>query len=90
MIIAIDMDEVLADFISKLINFHNEVYKTSLTRDMIFTYEFNKVWGGTLHEAIQKVIQFQGTKYFDEIKPVNGAVDRVKKLKKNNELLIIT
>ncbi len=54
-IIAVDIDEVLALFVPAVADFHNEVYESSLTADSFFSYEFHKVWGGTLEETNDKV-----------------------------------
>lgn len=90
MLIALDLDEVLADFSTALIKFHNDTYSTSLTRDKIFTYSFWKVWGGTRGEAIQKVRKFYFTKYFKDMKPVPGSVYGVGEIIERHELVIIT
>jgi hypothetical protein len=55
-IVAVDIDEVLAQFIPKLAEFHNDVYGgNSLTIDSFVSYEFHRVWGGTVEECSSKV-----------------------------------
>ena len=88
--IAIDIDEVLGQFMKALIEFHNNKYKTSLKLEDFFSYKFWEVWGGTKEEAIQKVYDFHKTNYFKNIIPVKDSQESVKKLKENNELFVIT
>lgn len=88
--IAIDLDEILADFMSALILFHNDVYNTKLKKSDFFSYKFWEVWGGTEKEAIQKIYDFHKTSYFHDIKPITGSVDAVNELKKGNDLFVIT
>lgn len=55
-IIAVDIDEVLAQFIPKLADFHNDIYGgPSLSTESFVSYEFHKVWGGSIEECNQKV-----------------------------------
>ena len=88
--IGIDLDDVLADFHTGLMNYHNETYGTSLKPEDFKTYLFNEVWGGTLQEAIQKVNDFHHTIYFREISPIESSVISVDVLSRESELFIIT
>jgi uncharacterized HAD superfamily protein len=90
MIIAIDIDEVLGQFMKALVEFHNNKYKTNLKLEDFFSYKFWEVWGGTKEEAIQKVYDFHKTNYFKNIIPVKDSQESVKKIKENNKLFIIT
>jgi uncharacterized HAD superfamily protein len=88
--IGIDLDEVLGHSLPELIAFHNHNYGTNLKTEDFTSYNFEKVWGGTLAEAIDKVEEFHKTQYFKNIKPMEGAKEVLEKLKKNNELFVIT
>jgi len=88
--IAIDLDEIIAGFLDALIKYHNDSYKTTYHKSDFFSYEFWKVIGGTREEAIDKVYGFHDSHFFNEIKPLDGAIEAVKKLKQNNELYLIT
>lgn len=87
--IGVDLDEVLADFISALIDFHNYTYGTSFTKNDFHSYEFHEVWGGTREEAIQKVYDFHKTAYSENIQPVAGSIEGVESLKRNGYTLSI-
>jgi len=88
--IGIDLDEILADSLSSLIEYHNFTYGTKLKRDQFLSYGFWKTWGGTRDEAIQKVYDFYKTPYFKNIQPIPGAKKAISLLKQNNDLLIVT
>jgi 5'(3')-deoxyribonucleotidase len=88
--IGIDLDEVLADFLSALIEYHNYTYGTSLVREQFQSYKFWETWGGTRKEAIQKVYDFHKTSYFKNIKPLVGSQEAISILKQNNDLVIVT
>ena len=88
--IAIDIDDVLADFTNSLIRYHNDTYGTSLTIEQFGSYRFWEVWGGTKQEAIKKVKDFFKSHYSDNIVPVDGSVNCVNLIVPNNELIIVT
>jgi uncharacterized HAD superfamily protein len=88
--IGIDIDEVLADYLSALIRFHNELYGTCLAPDQFKTYRFWETWGGTKEEAIQKVYDFSGTSQFKNIVPIQGAKQAIQTLRGNHTLHLIT
>ena len=88
--IGVDLDDVLADFLSALIEYHNDTYRTSLTRDQFQSYRFWETWGGTKEEAIQKVYDFHKTQYSKSIKPIAGSQEAIRILKSDNDLCVIT
>lgn len=88
--IAIDLDEIIAGFLDAFIKYHNDIYKTTFHKSDFFSYEFWKVIGGTREEAIDKVYGFHDSHYFDEIEPLDGAIEAIKQLKEKNQLYLIT
>lgn len=90
MLIGVDLDDVLADYIPALCEFHNATYGTSLARENFHSYSFWEVWGGTKEEARKKAIEFRNSSYFDNIQPVAGSIEGVDVLKKSHNLVIIT
>lgn len=88
--IGVDLDDTLGYTRPELIKFHNDTYGTNLTMKDIVSYDLWKVWGGTRDEAVQKIEDFHKTEYFKRIKPVEDARAVLEKLKKNNELYVIT
>jgi 5'(3')-deoxyribonucleotidase len=89
--IAVDLDEVVADLLSNLILFHNNVYGTNLKRSDFFSYHYEEVWGGSKDEAVQKVREFIKSEYFLNILPVPGACEALLYLKQlGYKLFIVT
>ena len=88
--IGIDLDEVLADFLSALLVYHNADYGTSIGREQFRSYRFWETWGGSREEAIQKVYAFHKTLYFRNIEPVKDSQKSVAKLRENNNLFVVT
>ncbi len=55
-VLALDIDEVLALFVPKLVEYHNYVDPDHpLTPSAFFSYEFHKVWGGSKEDCAKKV-----------------------------------
>lgn len=88
--IAFDLDEVLAGFLPALIEFHNKKHNKNLKLEDFNSYNFWEIWGGTREEAIDEVNDFHRIGYSSNIKPIKGAEEAIKELKKDNELFVIT
>lgn len=89
--IAVDLDEVIADLISSVIMFHNEKYGTKLERSHFFSYHYEKVWGGSKDEAVEKVREFFKSDHFLNILPIHGAYETLLFLKnQGHEFFIVT
>jgi hypothetical protein len=70
-VLALDIDEVCAQFVPALIRYHNDKFGTSLSAETFHSYTFSEVWGGTDAEGVEKVYDFFATKYFlEELQPV--------------------
>lgn len=89
--IAVDLDEVLGQFIPQLCKYHNAAYPESptLTPAGFFSYRFCEVWGGDDEGAIRKVHDFFESEFFDDIPVVPGAPDGVRALKQAGYRLVI-
>ncbi|MDO8598969.1 MAG: hypothetical protein Q7S02_02585 [bacterium] len=90
MTIGIDIDEVLAEFLSALISYHNTTFGTTFTKDQFRSPRYSETWGGTRDEAIQKVYDFHATPYFEAIRPVPGSQEAVRVLRVHHDLHVIT
>ncbi|MEI6528620.1 MAG: HAD hydrolase-like protein [bacterium] len=89
--IAIDLDEVLGDFMSALLEYFNHTYDQNLEYQNVFSYNFWEVWGGSRDGAIQMVYDFHKTDYFANIKPIPGAREALQTLKGlDHDLYIVT
>ncbi len=88
--IAIDIDEVLADFIKEFILFFNEKYGVSLSRDNVKSFDLEKDLQISFDERIKMYSEFFESDYFKKVKPVYGAVEAIKLLSKKHNLSVIT
>jgi len=88
--IGIDFDEVIAEFIDKLLEHYNGSSGKSLRKEDFSSYNLWEMWGGTREEAIKIVDEFHDSPLFSEINPSERALEAIDALLKNNELFIIT
>ena len=87
----IDCDDVLFDFVGGLADFHNRFYGTNLKRSDFWTYHFNEVIGRPNEETDRRVDEFLDSPYLDDIAPLPGAVEGVRRLKDaGNRLYAVT
>lgn len=89
-VIAVDLDEVLGDFVPAIAEWHNNTYGTKLLPSHFFSYAFKDVWGGTDAESVEKVHQFFETDYFKNMKPINEAREVLTRLKEKFEFVVVT
>tara|TARA_Y100000310_G_scaffold209958_1_gene210571 strand:- start:1331 stop:1912 length:582 start_codon:yes stop_codon:yes gene_type:complete len=90
MIIGLDVDDVLASFVSALLVYHNDEYGTNLSVSDIKSYNLGEAWGGTKEESIKKVYDFYRSPYFRDIQPVEGSKEGIELLSRKHELVTIT
>jgi hypothetical protein len=88
--IGIDLDDVLAEFVSPLLRFINERYGTSYKKEDVTDYRLEKVWECTPEEAIRRLNMFYRSAYFEDLPPMPGSNEGIKYLYKHNNLFIIT
>lgn len=88
--IGLDLDEVLADTIKSLLQWHNEIYETNFQRGAVTSYNLWKTWGGNREEAINKVYDFYQSAHFKKIQPVKDSQEGVKKLQLKNRIYVVT
>ena len=90
MLIAVDLDDVLADTVNAVVSFHNETYGTTLTREDFISPHWEDVWGGTRAESVNKFLEFTRSPYFTDVSPIAGSQRAIASLKKSHELVIVT
>lgn len=90
MIIGVDVDEVLADFMKSFINFHNQKYKTSYKREDFYNYYFWEIMEIPLSEAVKRVYEFYNHETFGHVEPVFGSVKAIEILSKEHDLIVVT
>ncbi|KAJ1441081.1 hypothetical protein B484DRAFT_356963 [Ochromonadaceae sp. CCMP2298] len=94
-VLAVDVDEVLAFFIPALAEFHNEVFGDDLphplTAESFASYDFCKIWGGTMEDSYVKMDAFFASAHYKEqIKPIPGALEVLQMLQQDFELHVVT
>ena len=89
--IAMDLDEVIADFMSALLDFYYLKKGKRHSVSEFKEYKWWPVWGMEKEESIKLVDEFHDTYKLDEIKLVEGALEVISNLMKNgNEIYVIT
>ena len=88
--IGIDVDEVLCDTLAGFIAFHNQVYGSALVHADFTSYEWSSVLGLSFEEASRRVHEFLDHELFTGVAPVSGAVEAVRELGVNHELVVVT
>lgn len=91
-VVAVDIDEVLGQFLNSLIQFHNDTYGTHLKLSDFHSYEFHEIWGGTPEEASAKIRQFFISDYFADIPTIPHAYEILQELQSWNifDFVIVT
>ncbi|XP_074280831.1 uncharacterized protein LOC141605823 [Silene latifolia] len=90
-VVAVDVDEVLGNFVSALNRFIEDRYSSSHSVSDYHVYEFCKIWKCSRDEADIRVHEFFKTSYFkDGIYPIPGAQKTLNKLSRFCNLSIVT
>uniref|UniRef100_A0A7S4PWU5 5'-nucleotidase n=1 Tax=Alexandrium monilatum TaxID=311494 RepID=A0A7S4PWU5_9DINO len=79
-VVALDIDEVLAQYLDRYLAFRNGKYKTSFQSSDFFEYTFWKVFGDRYEEEQDYVSEFHATDYFKSLELVPGAQEGVRRL----------
>lgn len=90
MVLGLDLDEVLLGFLPAFTQFHNEVYGTRLVLEDYSCYRFWEILGVSKEEGLGRMDNFYRTEHFRGIRPLGGAVEGVRELRKEGELVVIT
>ncbi len=88
--IGIDLDEVLADFNTSFIEFHNKKYNSKLNPNNIKDYFLRNLVDISAEEEMKRLIEFCDTGLLKTVSPFPEAIISVKNLLKNNNLYLIT
>ena len=88
--IAVDLDDTLADSLTSFIEFYNKNYKPKIKYEDFIAYTLNEIIGISKEEENKILEQFDNSKYCDEVKPIKGAVEAIKKIIKKHEIVVIT
>jgi hypothetical protein len=91
-VVAVDVDEVLAYFIPALARWHNRVHGSpSLSPASFFSYTFCEVWGGSNDEATAKVHAFfEAPEFLEQMEAVEGAFEVLRSRATRFEYVVVT
>ncbi|MGM5481768.1 MAG: 5' nucleotidase, NT5C type [Nanobdellota archaeon] len=89
--IAVDVDEVLANFLEQFLSFQEEHYGRRLAPKDCSSYYFRELFNISEEDEIKQIYEFYETQYFQDIKPLPDSQESLKKLKEQgHKLFIIT
>nr|XP_027067326.1 uncharacterized protein LOC113692920 [Coffea arabica] len=89
--VAVDVDEVLGNFVSALNRFVADRYSSNHSVSEYHVYEFCKIWNCSRDEADTRVHEFFKTSYFRTgIHPIPGARQALQNLSRFCDLSIVT
>lgn len=89
-VVAVDLDEVLGEFVPQLIQFHNNAYDTALQLSDFHSYEFHQVWGGTREQSVERVHRFFASDYFANIPTIDGSYETLSSLTDRYDFYVVT
>jgi len=89
-LIAVDMDDVLFDFLGEYFVWHNKNFaSTYKPSDMVYD-KLWEVWGGSKEETLEYIQSFWSETNQLKIKPISGADEVLKKLSSKYHLAIVS
>ena len=87
MIIAIDVDEVLANFLEQYLKFQEATYGRKISFDDVKTYYFRDIFFFFFKQEISEIYEFYDTPFFKHVRPLPDSIDVVKELKRQGHTL---
>lgn len=90
MIIAVDLDDVLADSLVSFIEFHNKSYQTELKPESFTSYSIKDIFKISEEEEAKRLEEFDNSIHSVDIKPMIDSVDVIKNLSKKHKIIVIT
>jgi 5'(3')-deoxyribonucleotidase len=89
-VIAVDLDQTLANTLEKLVEWHNDTFDTHFSVTDFNTTDYWKIWGGNQQETYMKIRDFYDSDYFNQIQPIQDfALEALKMLKSRHFTLVI-
>ena len=89
--IAVDIDEVMANFLEQFIQFQEKEYGKRVQFENITSYSLKDFFGVSEKEEIRQIYEFYTTEFFRNIKPIPNSKESLEKLKgQGHRLFVIT
>jgi uncharacterized HAD superfamily protein len=89
-VIAVDVDEVLMEFVCPLLHFYNHKHNDSILFENFNSYQFWEVWGGTSENASKLVSEFFTTEGFLKQSPLEHSQIVLSRMKEKYDLVVVT
>jgi 5'(3')-deoxyribonucleotidase len=90
MIIASDIDEVLADFLVMFLKYRNDTYGTDWRTEQFYTYVWSEVFGESKERMYSILSDFFVSDHIRRIRPKRGAVAGIKELAREHTIYVTT
>ncbi len=88
--IAVDLDDVLFDFVNPFLQWHNDRYGTRTRFQDIVFVRLWEAWGGTKEEAAERIpLFFRGVDLL-KLAPIPGSTHALRKLKRTYQLAVVS
>lgn len=88
--IGIDLDGVVVDIMSPFIEYHNGKYKSEFTYESVTDHSFWIPWKLSREEGNRRLLEFMDECEFSVVKPQDGAIEAIRKLAEEHELVVVT
>ena len=89
-VIAVDVDEVLCEFVPPLLQFYNQKHNDNIQFANFNSYQFWEVWGGDSQNAAKLVNEFFTTEGFLNQSPIPHSQQVLSRLKEKYDLVVVT
>ncbi|HLD15216.1 MAG TPA: hypothetical protein VJB94_01415 [Candidatus Nanoarchaeia archaeon] len=87
--IAVDLDEVLADFMIGFLNHYNNKHETNFAISDFKQFDLEKTFSTTKEQAIHEVYDFIEKGGYQKLSPVEGSISGTKRLSEIGRKLIV-
>jgi uncharacterized HAD superfamily protein len=88
--IGLDLDEVVVDYISGFLGFYNRKSHTSFKKGDFDFYGLQKTLGVSKEQAKKAIQEFESLPEFEDIRPIEGAIETICHLSEKADFHIIT
>ena len=89
-VIAIDIDDTLAPFLTVFTEYYNEIYTPKIDLNEFISTEFTNVFGGSKDECSKIVCDFFESQHITRIKPYNNTFEILSRLLIDFDLHVVT
>lgn len=89
-VISVDIDDVIGHLFSSLAKFHNDTYGSNIGLHEYTSYNLQDIWGGSVEETNIKIDRYFESPYFQNVIPIQGAVEALLHLLVDYEFHAVT